>query len=398
MPKNLMKRSDARELSILERRAMLLDTYGIRESELPDIGVPDPSRKRKGIKDFYVRLAANIFEKTNEAGYTKEFSLAQITLPNIAMAMLYEEDLELNERYVGGELSRLFREDREREELRLNEIGVNVKLNNLYMLRKAAFEAAAGKTLESNVEGTVKAWGNRITFSIQDLLFGTNIPPKITTTMAFLLGVYQADGKLYGHSMSLSGEGDNACSTKDHKGFYESVVHPAVSTLFKINGHSNFRRGRIALESQAHSDWLRLIGYGKKDFPNWKKYVKRKNRLSKDSDLALYDRAFFFGMLAGAARHASERARYPFIVHDSNYSKQFAKLARKFGYQVNENSKRGTVYVNREAVEDMMRVRFELKANGLEFERIGGFYNPVHMKFLCDDYIRMFYIAKPRNS
>ena len=398
MTKNLVSRAEARSLDTKQRRKLLLSTYGINESEIDSIMPIESGKKRYAVKEYYEELAALILLKTQEKGHTKEFSLAQITLTNMALATPYKQDIELNERTVGGEISRYFRKERQQEETRLREQGINTKLNNLYMLRKAAYQKATGKDLQSNLEETINAWGNDISFSLQDLLFGTKIPPKLTTTTAFLLGVYQVDGSLCNNALSLSGEGDNTRTTPEQEGFYETVMHPIIKTLFKINGNSNYERGRIRLESEAHSSWLRKIGYEKKDFPNWKKHVKRKNRLSKETDIALYDRAFFFGMLAAGVRQATESSRYPFIMHDSEHAKQFAKLANKLGVQVNYDPKSSRVYLNREGVEKIMKERFELKANRLEFPRIGGFYNPAHIKFLCEDYVQMFYIAETRKT
>lgn len=398
MTKNLVSRVEAGRMPARQRKQLLLDTYGITETELGKLDEKSPARKRRGIKQYYENIAALIFSKTREKGYAKEFSLAQITLTNIALAMPYKEDLAVNERMVGGEISRCFRDEREQEEERLRNAGINTKLNNLYTLRKKAYQKATGKVLESNLEETIKAWGKQITFSLQDLLFGTKIPPKLTTTIAYLLGVYQVDGSLSNHALSLSGEGENTRTTEEQKGFYETIVRPSISEIFKINGHSNFERGRIVLESEAHSSWLKKIGYGKKDFPNWKKYVQRKNRLSKETDIQLYDRAFFLGMLAAGTRNATTSSRYPFTMHDSQHAKQFAYLANKLGVQTNYDPKNSRTYINREGVETIMKERFELKANGLTFPRIGGFYNPTHIKFLSENYIKMFYVAETRKT
>jgi hypothetical protein len=392
MTKNLVARITTKSLEPEERTELLLKTYSIKPRELEEIKPRENGKKRDGLKDYYINLAALIFKKTRDKGKTKEYALAQITQGNLALAINYKDELELNERVVGGEISRCFREDKLKEEKRLREQGCKAKLNNMHIIRKLAYKKATRKTLEANVEETLKAWGKGINFSRNDLLFGTNIPPKITSTIAFVLGVYHAKGSLDRYSLNLSGEGDNIRTIGEDEGFFEKVLSPITKTLFKINGHTNFERGRIHIESEAHSSWLRKIGYGRKYFPNWKK-IPAKNRQRKESDLRLYDRAFFLGMLAGTARTATDTAAYPFTVYDSEKAGQFASLANKLGYQVNYDKRRKRAYINREGVEKIMKERFEIKANGLEFERTGGFYNPAHIKFLCEKYIHQFYLC-----
>lgn len=373
---------------------MLLDTYNIKKSDLKFINSKSSVARGVQIRDYYINLASLIFSKTCEMDYSKEFALAQLTHGNMALAMDYDEDLEINERIVGGDMSRCFKLNKLTEEKRLRDMGLCVKLNNMHMLRKAAYKKARGKTLEANVEETIKAWGDNLEFSLKDLLLGINIPPKITSTIAFLLGVHQVDASGSGYNVTLSGEGDNTRSTEEFKGLYEAVVYPIMNTLFKVNGHSNFKRGKISIDSQVYSGWLKEINFGKKDFPNWEKNIRRKNRSGKKSELRFYDKTFFYGMLAGGVKCATKKALYPFTMHDSKYTRQFAKLARQMDIDIVEDKTNERVYIKKEGVEKMMKDRINIKANSFVFPHIGGFYNPKHIDFLCKDYVKQFYVSK----
>ena len=192
---------------------------------------------------------------------------------------------------------------------------------------------------------------------------------------------------MHGNSYYLSGSKLDS-SSEGKLSFYEGLVYPLIKSVFKLEPSHNFEVPYITVESQAHANWLRYIGFNGNRTPDWRGL----NKKQRSEKIHLLDRAFYFGMVAGLLRESSKGQKFPFSGYRQKHQDVFFELASSLGYDVKTKP---NLFLNREAVEVLMKERFELQANGFRAPHIGAFYNPAHLDFLCNRFVERCYLFKP---
>jgi hypothetical protein len=262
----------------------------------------------------------------------------------------------------------------------MKEQGYNVRLSNMFALRKAAYRQQTGHDLETNIEKVMRFWGDTVKFSPHDLTYGTFIPERVDPVVAFLLGIYRAKANVKREDFTISIAG-----AKGSK-LYEDLVIPLIDDLFEIDAYKS-DEAVIDVTSRAHFSWLELIGFQRNDFPRWEK-IPLKNRTR---DQSLLDRAYFMGMFAALMNPQRYENEYPYGWQSQERSAEFEIAGRKAGYRIVHNA--NGAFLTRDETVKLMQ---QLGLRGLKVEHIGGIYNPEHIRFMCEDFVRSQYLFVPK--